>query len=87
MRHIQDASITNVKICQVDNQGPISVTVSGSKEGDVDLAIMLCKDLVHTVKQEYEAWMDAGGASRAVGEEPSSKRARTEGFAVWSALT
>ena len=77
VRHIQDASITNVKICQVDNQGPISVTVSGSKEGDVDLAIMLCKDLVDTVKQEYQAWMDAGGASRAVGEEPSSKRART----------
>ena len=76
VRHIQDASITNVKIYQVDNEGPISVTVSGGKEGDVGLAIKLCKDLVHTVKQEYEAWMDAGGASR---EESSGKAAPEEG--------
>ena len=76
VHHIESASNTKVKIDQVDNDGPISVTVSGGKEGDVDLAIQLCKDLVDTLKQEYEDWMDAYGASRERGKEPSSKRAR-----------
>ena len=70
VHHIQGASTTKVKIDQVDNEGPISVTVSGGKEGDVDLAIQLCKDLVDTLKQEYEDWI------RERGKEPSSKRAR-----------
>jgi len=70
VHHIQDQSDSKVWV-QDEDPSSLRVEVSAETEANLELAVKLCTDLIGTLGQEYESWLESGKTT-------SSKKSRRE---------
>merc|ERR1711979_56235 len=64
LRRIEDETRSKVTIDQPDDFAPISITVSADNKEFCDHGMNLCKDLVRSLRVEYQEWVDKGSSTR-----------------------
>jgi transcription antitermination factor NusA-like protein len=91
VHHIEDTTSAKVNIEQPDSRGPITIKVIGQDDSSVNHALKLCKDLVNVIKEDYQGFLDDGGAGKKgkskgkggkKGDRESSKDQPTESIEV-----